>query len=61
DAFGLTAVAEGVQTEAEVAALRELGCRFGQGYLWGEARPAEALTVFSLPGGSGRAGSRTAP
>ena len=40
DAFGLTAVAEGVQTDAEVAALRELGCRYGQGYLWGEALPA---------------------
>jgi diguanylate cyclase (GGDEF)-like protein len=52
DAFGLTAVAEGVQTEAEVAALRQLGCRYGQGYLWGEARPAEALTVFTPPEGS---------
>jgi predicted signal transduction protein with EAL and GGDEF domain len=46
DAFGLTAVAEGVQTEAEVAALRQLGCRYGQGYLWGEARPAAELAVF---------------
>jgi diguanylate cyclase (GGDEF)-like protein len=46
DAFGLTAVAEGVQTEAEVAALRELGCRYGQGWLWGEARPADELSVF---------------
>jgi len=54
-------VAEGVQTEAEVAALRELGCRYGQGYLWGEPRPAAGLSVFSLPGGSGRAENRTGP
>jgi EAL domain-containing protein (putative c-di-GMP-specific phosphodiesterase class I) len=61
DAFGLTAVAEGVQTEAEVAALHELGCRYGQGYLWGEARPADELAVFRPPAGSERAGSRTDP
>ena len=61
DAFGLTAVAEGVQTDAEVAALRELGCRYGQGYRWGEARPPDELAVFRPPGGSGRAGSRTDP
>jgi diguanylate cyclase (GGDEF)-like protein len=61
DAFGLTAVAEGVQTDAEVAALRELGCRYGQGYLWGEPLPADAMPVFRPPGGSGRAGSRTDP
>lgn len=61
DAFGLTAVAEGVQTDAEVAALRELGCRYGQGYRWGEARPAADLDVFRPPEGSGRAGSRTYP
>ena len=41
-----------MQTEAEVAALRQLGCRYGQGFLWGEARPAEALTVFTLSGTS---------
>ena len=61
DAFGLTAVAEGVQTEAEVTALRELGCHYGQGYLWGEPLPAEAVAAFRPPGGSGRAGSRTDP
>ncbi len=61
DAFGLTAVAEGVQTDAEAAALRELGCRYGQGYLWGEPLPADAMPVFRPPGGSGRAGSRTDP
>jgi diguanylate cyclase len=61
DAFGLTAVAEGVQTEAEAAALRELGCRYGQGYLWGRPLPADAVAAFRRPRGSGRAGSRTGP
>jgi EAL domain-containing protein (putative c-di-GMP-specific phosphodiesterase class I) len=53
DAFGLTAVAEGVQTEAEVAALRQLGCRYGQGYLWGEALPADAVSAFRPRGNTG--------
>ena len=53
DAFGLTAVAEGVQTDAEAAALRELGCRYGQGYLWGEALPAAGIAAFRPRGSSG--------
>lgn len=36
--LGLTVVAEGVETEAEAGALRALGCRLHQGYLY--ARPA---------------------
>ncbi|MBA3907499.1 MAG: EAL domain-containing protein [Pseudonocardiales bacterium] len=45
DAFGLTAVAEGVQTHAEAAQLRALGCRYGQGFLWGGAVPAAELAI----------------
>ena len=41
DAFGLTAVAEGVETAGEADRLRALGCRYGQGYLWGRPQPAE--------------------
>jgi EAL domain-containing protein (putative c-di-GMP-specific phosphodiesterase class I) len=40
-AVGLPCVAEHVETEAQVAALRLLGCQFGQGY-W-LARPMPAL------------------
>ncbi len=40
---GSTIVAEGVETEAELAALDRLGVRFGQGYLLG--RPAPAATA----------------
>lgn len=43
DAFGLTAVAEGVETAGEADRLRALGCRYGQGYLWGRPQPAEVV------------------
>lgn len=45
EAFGLAAVAEGVETEAEAAQLRVLGCRYGQGFLWGRAVPAAELVI----------------
>jgi len=44
EAFGLTAVAEGVETAAQAAHLRALGCRYGQGYLWGRPVPADVMT-----------------
>ena len=37
----MTAVAEGVETDGEVAVLRELGCPYGQGYLFSRPVPAE--------------------
>jgi CheY-like chemotaxis protein len=39
-AFGLTTVAEGVETLEQLDELRGLGCERGQGYLW--SRPLEA-------------------
>jgi EAL domain-containing protein (putative c-di-GMP-specific phosphodiesterase class I) len=45
--LGLTLIAEGIETEGELAALRALGIRYVQGYLL--ARPAfEALPAVSL-------------
>lgn len=35
--LGLRTVAEGVETEEQLAALRSLGCDAGQGFLWGPA------------------------
>jgi EAL domain-containing protein (putative c-di-GMP-specific phosphodiesterase class I) len=49
---GLTAVAEGVETEAQVELLDSLGCRFGQGFLWSRPVPsddADALYRDGLP------------
>jgi diguanylate cyclase (GGDEF)-like protein len=40
EGLGLDVVAEGVETEQVAAALRALGCRHAQGYLWG--RPMSA-------------------
>ncbi len=56
DAFGAVAIAEGVETEGQAAALRGLGCRFGQGFHLGRPMDAEALAtrlavVRSAPGG----------
>ncbi|TMD92862.1 MAG: EAL domain-containing protein [Chloroflexi bacterium] len=35
-ALGLTVVAEGVETDEQLVALRALGCEWAQGYLWSE-------------------------
>lgn len=39
DEMGMTIVAEGIETEAELATLRELGVRFGQGYFLAKPGP----------------------
>ena len=44
--LGLAVVAEGVESAAQVAPLRALGCDFGQGYHFG--RPVEAATATAL-------------
>ncbi len=44
--LGLEVVAEGVETEAELALLRQFGCDQGQGYLISKPLPLEALQAF---------------
>lgn len=46
--FGLTVIAEGVETEDEAAALAELGCPFVQGYLFSRPVPAAEATHLLL-------------
>ena len=41
--FGLTAVAEGIETTAELGTLREMGCDLGQGYLFAKPQPKDEL------------------
>jgi EAL domain-containing protein (putative c-di-GMP-specific phosphodiesterase class I) len=41
DSLGLAAVGEGIEYPAQADRLRQLGCRFGQGYLYGRPAPAE--------------------
>jgi len=42
-ALGLTAVAEGLETETQLEALRVIGCDYSQGYLLGRPMPAEVV------------------
>ncbi|HEY1564520.1 MAG TPA: EAL domain-containing protein [Gaiellaceae bacterium] len=41
DSLGLSAVAEGIEHPAQAERLRQLGCRLGQGYLFGRPAPAD--------------------
>ena len=43
DALGVTAVAEGVESEVQAAHLLELGCTVAQGYLYARPMPAAAV------------------
>ena len=47
-ALGLEIVAEGIETPAQLQALRELGCEYGQGYLLGRPQLASALRATDL-------------
>jgi diguanylate cyclase (GGDEF)-like protein len=49
EGLGVSAVAEGVETEAEAQRLRELGCPRAQGYHYGKPQEIDAW----LPGGMG--------
>ncbi|MCU0515418.1 MAG: EAL domain-containing protein [Oscillatoria sp. Prado101] len=44
--MGMSAVAEGVETQAQLAQLRSLGCDFGQGYLF--SKPLESQLAATL-------------
>jgi EAL domain-containing protein (putative c-di-GMP-specific phosphodiesterase class I) len=57
-ALGLTIVAEGVETEEQLAYLRERGCDVAQGYLFSPPQPADVfrsrLTRVPLGGTAAR-------
>ena len=46
--LGLSIVAEGVEHEAQVVILRELGCHFGQGYFFARPLSPDAFAEFAL-------------
>ncbi len=47
--LGLTVVAEGIETVAQCEAVQALGCRIGQGYLFGQPTPADAVPLHLAP------------
>lgn len=59
-ALDLEIVAEGVETEGQAAILRELGCDFAQGYLFGRPGPAEEIARFLAEGARGRGSAEAA-
>ncbi len=49
--MGMNVVAEGIETTQQYRLLREMGCRYGQGYLFARPMTAEAVTLLlRLPG-----------
>jgi diguanylate cyclase (GGDEF)-like protein len=46
--LGLTVVAEGIETLEQLQWLRQLGCEFGQGYLFSQPLPAEEIETQFL-------------
>jgi EAL domain-containing protein (putative c-di-GMP-specific phosphodiesterase class I) len=49
--MGMDVVAEGIETAEQYRMLREMGCRYGQGFLFARPMSAEAVTrLLRLPG-----------
>ena len=44
--LSLRNVAEGIETASQAAALRQLGCQYGQGYYFSPALPVDQMTAF---------------
>ena len=44
--FDLSVIAEGIETEQQAALLQELGCQFGQGFLYAKPLPATQMLKF---------------
>jgi diguanylate cyclase (GGDEF)-like protein len=52
--LGSTSVAEGIETHAQLARLRALGCGYGQGYLFSRPVPESEIGSLLLAGGMAR-------
>ncbi len=57
--LGISTTAEGIEQESQLDYLKQLGCSFGQGYLFGKAVPPEqALALLNTGSASGTEPSR---
>jgi diguanylate cyclase (GGDEF)-like protein len=45
-ALGLPAIAEGIETDAQLASMRDVGCDLAQGYLFARPAPAEEFSAL---------------
>ncbi len=60
-AFGLVAIAEGIECDRHLEILRTFGCGFGQGYLWSPGLPAEELTPLLIGAATSQGGGWLRP
>jgi EAL domain-containing protein (putative c-di-GMP-specific phosphodiesterase class I) len=60
EAFDARVVAEGVEERGQAKLLGELGCEFGQGYLWSRAAPLPEIIDLAPETLAGRRGGRPA-
>jgi len=49
-ALGIATVAEGIETRRHLAMLQDLGCAYGQGYLWSPPVPADQAALWTREG-----------
>jgi len=49
DSMGMQVIAEGIEEESQRRILLELGCRYGQGFLFARPQPAEAWLPTASP------------
>ena len=49
-ALGIATVAEGIETPRHLAMLQDLGCAYGQGYLWSPPVPADQALLWTREG-----------
>ena len=57
-ALEIEAVAEGIETREQLEILQDMGCAYGQGFLWSAAVPPEASDGRPRPASDRRASSR---
>jgi diguanylate cyclase (GGDEF)-like protein/PAS domain S-box-containing protein len=58
--LGISTLAEGIETEEELAFLRERGCAYGQGFLFSRPVPPEEIIAYTFGGIPGPTALRSA-